>query len=217
MKTPFVTKEQLEAIVAQYPTPFHIYDEKGIRENARALKAAFSWNPGYREYFAVKATPTPAILKILNEEGCGCDCSSDAELLMSEKCGITGESIMFSSNETPAYEYQMAHRMGAIINLDDITHVEYREQAIGKIRASAHHFYAGRWAAKEAASKALGCGIGSECAFNEIEVVDSPIGVPSLVFSGSAARTAAALGAKNIRVSITHEREYAAAVVIIEE
>ena len=133
MKTPFVTKEQLEAIVAQYPTPFHIYDEKGIRENARALKAAFSWNPGYREYFAVKATPTPAILKILNEEGCGCDCSSDAELLMSEKCGITGESIMFSSNETPAYEYQMAHRMGAIINLDDITHVEYLEQAIGKI------------------------------------------------------------------------------------
>ena len=91
------------------------------------------------------------------------------------------------------------------------------EQAVGKIRASAHHFYAGRWAAKEAAAKALGCGIGSECSFNEIEVVDSPIGVPSLVFSGSAARTAAALGAKNVRVSITHEREYAAAVVIIEE
>ena len=91
------------------------------------------------------------------------------------------------------------------------------EQAIGKIRASAHHFYAGRWAAKEAAAKALGCGIGSECSFNEIEVVDSPIGVPSLVFSGSAARTAAALGARNVRVSITHEREYAAAVVIIEE
>ena len=91
------------------------------------------------------------------------------------------------------------------------------EQAIGKIRASAHHFYAGRWAAKEAAAKALGCGIGSECSFNEIEVVDSPIGVPSLVFSGSAARTAAALGTKNVRVSITHEREYAAAVVIIEE
>ena len=133
MKTPFVTKEQLEAIVAQYPTPFHIYDEKGIRENARALKAAFSWNPGYREYFAVKATPTPAILKILNEEGCGCDCSSDAELLMSERCGITGENIMFSSNETPAYEYQLAHRLGAIINLDDITHVEFLEQAIGKI------------------------------------------------------------------------------------
>ena len=91
------------------------------------------------------------------------------------------------------------------------------EQAIGKIRASAHHFYAGRWAAKEAAAKALGCGIGQECAFNEIEVVDSEIGVPSLVFSGSAARTAAALGARNVRVSITHERDYAAAVVIIEE
>ena len=91
------------------------------------------------------------------------------------------------------------------------------EQAIGRIRASAHHFYAGRWAAKEAAAKALGCGIGQECSFNEFEVVDSPIGVPSLVFSGSAARTAAALGAKNVRVSITHEREYAAAVVIIEE
>lgn len=91
------------------------------------------------------------------------------------------------------------------------------EQAVGKIRASAQHFYAGRWAAKEAAAKALGCGIGSECAFNEIEIVDSEIGVPSLVFSGSAARTAAALGAKNVRVSITHEREYAAAVVIIEE
>ena len=133
MKTPFVTQAQLEEIVSQYPTPFHIYDEKGIRENARALKAAFSWNPGYREYFAVKATPTPGILKILKEEGCGCDCSSDAELLMSEKCGITGENIMFSSNETPAYEYQLAHRLGAIINLDDITHVEFLEQAIGRI------------------------------------------------------------------------------------
>ena len=133
MKTPFVTKDQLETIVSQYPTPFHIYDEKGIRENARALKAAFAWNPGYREYFAVKATPTPAILKILKEEGCGCDCSSDTELLMSEKCGITGENIMFSSNETPAAEYQLAHRLGAIINLDDITHVDYLEQVIGKI------------------------------------------------------------------------------------
>ena len=133
MKTPFVTKDQLEAIAAQYPTPFHIYDEKGIRENARALKAAFAWNPGYREYFAVKATPTPAILKILHEEGCGCDCSSATELLMSEKCGITGENIMFSSNETPASEFQLANRLGAIINLDDITHVDFLEQAIGKI------------------------------------------------------------------------------------
>ena len=133
MKTPFVTKDQLETIVSQYPTPFHIYDEKGIRENARALKAAFAWNPGYREYFAVKATPTPAILKLLHEEGCGCDCTSETELLMSEKCGITGENIMFSSNETPAAEYQLAHRLGAIINLDDITHVDYLEQVIGKI------------------------------------------------------------------------------------
>ena len=100
MKTPFVTKEQLDTIAAQYPTPFHIYDEAGIRENARRLREAFSWNPGYREYFAVKATPTPAILKILKEEDCGCDCSSLTELLMSEKCGITGENIMFSSNDT---------------------------------------------------------------------------------------------------------------------
>ena len=108
MKTPFVTKDQLEAIAAQYPTPFHIYDEKGIRENARRLKAAFAWNPGYREYFAVKATPTPAILKLLKEEGCGCDCSSMAELVMAEKCGVTGEGIMFSSNETPPEEFQKA-------------------------------------------------------------------------------------------------------------
>ena len=133
MKTPFVTKEQLEAIAVQYPTPFHIYDEKGIRENARRLKAAFAWNPGYREYFAVKATPTPAILKILKEEGCGCDCSSLAELLMAEKCGVTGEGIMFSSNNTPAEEFQLADELGAIINLDDITLVDYLEQSIGKI------------------------------------------------------------------------------------
>ena len=133
MKTPFVTKDQLEAIAAQYPTPFHIYDERGIRENARRLKAAFAWNPGYREYFAVKATPTPAILKLLKEEGCGCDCSSEAELLMAEKCGVTGEDIMFSSNNTPAEEFQLASRLGAIINLDDLTLVDYLEQSIGSI------------------------------------------------------------------------------------
>ena len=133
MKTPFVTKDQLEAIAAQYPTPFHVYDEKGIRENARRLKAAFAWNPGYREYFAVKATPTPAILKILKEEGCGCDCSSEAELIMSQRCGITGEDIMFSSNDTPAREFQLADRLGAIINLDDLTMVDYLEQSIGHI------------------------------------------------------------------------------------
>lgn len=133
MKTPFVTKEQLEKIAAQYPTPFHIYDEKGIRENARRLKAAFAWNPGYREYFAVKATPTPAILKILKEEGCGCDCSSLTELMMAEKCGVTGEGIMFSSNNTPAEEFQLADRLGAIINLDDLTLVDFLKDSIGHI------------------------------------------------------------------------------------
>jgi len=133
MKTPFVTKEQLEKIAAQYPTPFHIYDEKGIRENARRLKAAFAWNPGYREYFAVKATPTPAILKILKEEGCGCDCSSLTELMMAEKCGVTGEGIMLSSNNTPAEEFQLADRLGAIINLDDLTLVDFLKESIGHI------------------------------------------------------------------------------------
>ena len=133
MKKPFVTKGQLEAIAAQYPTPFHIYDEKGIRENARRLKAAFSWNPGYREYFAVKATPTPAILKILKEEGCGCDCSSEAELVMAQRCGVTGDGIMFSSNNTPAREFRLADELNAIINLDDLTMVDYLEQSIGHI------------------------------------------------------------------------------------
>ena len=133
MKTPFVTHDQLEAIAARYPTSFHIYDERGIRENARRLKAAFAWNPGFREYFAVKATPTPAILKLLKEEGCGCDCSSMTELMISERCGITGENIMFSSNDTPAEEFQMADRLGAIINLDDLTLVDYLERSIGHV------------------------------------------------------------------------------------
>ena len=133
MKTPFVTQNQLEDIVSRYPTPFHIYDEKGIRENARRLKAAFAWNPGFREYFAVKATPTPAILKLLHEEGCGCDCSSEAELIMSERCGITGENIMFSSNNTTPEEFQLAHRLGATINLDDLTLVDLLEESIGSI------------------------------------------------------------------------------------
>ena len=133
MKTPFVTKDQLEAIAAQYPTPFHIYDEKGIRENARRLKAAFAWNPGYREYFAVKATPTPAILKLLKEEGCGCDCSSMAALVMAEKCGVTGEGIMFSSNETPPEEFLKARQLGGIINLDDITLIPELEEALGGV------------------------------------------------------------------------------------
>ena len=127
-KKPFVTKEQLEDIVKQYPTPFHLYDEKGIRENARKVKQAFSWNKGYKEYFAVKATPNPYILQILHEEGFGCDCSSFTELMMSEACGITGEEIMFSSNATPAKEFEYARELGAIINLDDITHIDFLEQ-----------------------------------------------------------------------------------------
>ena len=133
MKTPFVTKDQLEAIAAQYPTPFHIYDEQGIRENARRLRKAFAWNPGYREYFAVKATPTPAILKILQEEGSGCDCSSLTELMMGGRIGCTGEHIMFSSNETPAEDYRLAAKLGATINLDDITHIDFLEKTLGYI------------------------------------------------------------------------------------
>ena len=133
MKKPFVTKEKLEAIAAQYPTPFHLYDERGIRENVRRLKSAFAWNPGFREYFAVKATPTPAILKLLREEGCGMDCSSLTELMMSERCGITGEHIMFSSNDTPAEEFVLAQRLGAVINLDDFTHIDFLKDTIGHI------------------------------------------------------------------------------------
>ena len=131
MKKPFVTKEQIEEIVKTYPTPFHIYDENGIRENARKLKQAFSWNPGFKEYFAVKATPNPTILKILKEEGCGCDCSSYTELLMSEKVGVTGSNIMFSSNDTPAKEFELARKLGANINLDDYTHVQFLKDTCG--------------------------------------------------------------------------------------
>lgn len=126
-----MTKEQLEEIVAKYPTPFHLYDEKGIRETARALNKAFSWNPGFKEYFAVKATPNPTILKILREEGCGTDCSSLTELLMSERCGIRGDEIMFSSNETPAEEFVKARELNAIINLDDITHIDFLKETAG--------------------------------------------------------------------------------------
>ena len=132
-KRPFVTKEQAEEIVKQYPTPIHLYDEKGIRENARSLNAAFSWNKGFKEYFAVKATPNPRILQILKEEGCGTDCSSLTELMMSEACGFSGEEIMFSSNDTPAEEFVMADKLGATINLDDITHIPFLEDAIGHI------------------------------------------------------------------------------------
>ena len=132
-KTPFVTKEKLEEIIKTYPTPFHIYDEKGIRDNAIALKEAFSWNPGFKEYFAVKATPNPYIIHILKEVGCGCDCSSYTELMLSEAIGVTGENIMFSSNETPAAEYEYAYKLGAIINLDDITHIDFVEKIVGKL------------------------------------------------------------------------------------
>ena len=130
-KIPFVTLDEVKEIVKNYPTPFHIYDEKGIRENARNLKKAFSWNKGFKEYFAVKATPNPYILNILKEEGCGTDCSSLTELMMSEACGITGENIMFSSNVTPAEEYVKARELGAIINLDDITHIDFLKECAG--------------------------------------------------------------------------------------
>ncbi len=133
MKKPFVTKAQIDAICDKYPTPFHLYDEKGIRENARKLKKAFSWNKGYKEFFAVKATPNPTILKILKEEGCGTDCSSYTELMMSEKCGFGGNDIMFSSNDTPAEEFKYADKLGATINLDDITHIDFVKNALGSI------------------------------------------------------------------------------------
>ena len=133
MKTPFVTKAQLQEIVKTYPPPVHIYDEKGIRENARKVMQAFSWNPGFKEYFAVKATPNPTILKILREEGCGTDCSSLTELMMSDRCGFTGSEIMFSSNETPACEFELAAKLGATINLDDFTHIDFLKDTIGYI------------------------------------------------------------------------------------
>jgi diaminopimelate decarboxylase len=133
MKTPFVTLEQLQEIVRDYPTPFHLYDEKGIRENARALYRAFAWNPGFQEHFAVKATPNPQILKLLREEGCGVDCSSLTELMMSQRCGFAGDEIMFSSNDTPAEEFALAAQLGATINLDDITHIDFLQKTIGYI------------------------------------------------------------------------------------
>ena len=131
MKKPFITKDKAEEIKAQFPTPFHVYDEKGIRENARRLNKAFSWNKGYKEYFAVKATPNPYILKILQEEGCGVDCSSLTELMMSECCGFKGSDIMFSSNVTPEEDMKKAFELGAYINLDDFTHIEFLENLCG--------------------------------------------------------------------------------------
>ena len=130
-KKPFVTKEQLDEITAKFPTPYHLYDEKGIRDNAKAVKEAFAWNKGYREYFAVKACPNPTLIQIMKEYGCGCDCSSMTELMLSKAMGCKGADIMFSSNATPAEEYQYAAKLGAIINLDDITHIEAVEKSVG--------------------------------------------------------------------------------------
>ena len=132
-KKPFVTKEQLDEITAKFPTPYHLYDEKGIRDNAKAVKEAFAWNKGYREYFAVKACPNPTLIQIMKEYGSGCDCSSMTELMLSKAMGCKGADIMFSSNATPAEEYQYAAKLGAIINLDDITHIDFLEKAIGYI------------------------------------------------------------------------------------
>lgn len=132
-KIPFVSKKSVEEIVKTYPTPFHIYDEKGIRENAKALKEAFSWNKGYKEYFAVKATPNPFLIKILKEYGCGCDCSSYSELMLSEAIGVVGEDIMFSSNDTPREDFEYAAKLGATINLDDFTHIAFLEEVLGKL------------------------------------------------------------------------------------
>jgi len=132
-KKPFITLDQAKEIVKEYPTPFHIYDEAGIRRTARALNQAFAWNQGFKEYFAVKATPNPFILKILREEGCGVDCSSETELMLSRACGFERHEIMFSSNETEAREFTLADSMGAIINLDDYTLIETLEEGCGRI------------------------------------------------------------------------------------
>lgn len=132
-KKTFVTRQQIEEIAKTYPTPFHLYDEAGIRRNAEAVKEAFSWNKGFREYFAVKATPNPFILNILKEYDCGCDCASMTELMLADSLDFDGSHIMFSSNDTPANEFQLANEIGAIINLDDYTHIDFLEQTIGKI------------------------------------------------------------------------------------
>lgn len=127
-KVPFVTKEQVEKLAEKYPTPFYVYDEKGIRETVRSINKAFAWNKGFKEYFAVKATPLPGILRIMKEEGCGTDCSSYPELVLSDVCGFKGHEIMFSSNDTPVKDMQEAYKLGSIINLDDFTMIEFLEQ-----------------------------------------------------------------------------------------
>ncbi len=132
-KKAFLSLQQAEDIAKQYPTPWHIYHEAGIRENAERVRQAFSWNPGFREYFAVKATPNPFLLNILKEYGFGVDCASETELMLSEACGFSGREIMFSSNDTPPEEFAYADRLGAIINLDDITHIDCVEQVLGRL------------------------------------------------------------------------------------
>lgn len=133
MKKTFITKEKIEEIAAKIPTPFHVYDEAGIRKNAENVKKAFAWNKGFREYFAVKATPNPTLIKILGEYGFGCDCSSETELMLADAMGFSGDRIMFSSNVTPDREYALANKYGAIINLDDITHIDSLEETLGYI------------------------------------------------------------------------------------
>ena len=132
-KQPFVDKETLEHIVEQFPTPFHLYDEAGIRRNMQEVRDAFAWSPGFKEYFAVKANPNPALISILNEYGCGCDCSSYTELMIARSLGITGHDIMFSSNDTPAADFELADKLGAIVNFDDISHIEFFERVAGPI------------------------------------------------------------------------------------
>ncbi len=132
-KKPFFSKAQIEEIVKTYPTPFHIYDEKGLRANAAAVKEAFAWNKGYKEFFAVKAEPNPFIMKLLKEYGVGSDCSSLTELMLAEKCGITGNDIMFSSNDTPVEDFEYAAKVGATINLDDFSHIAFLEKVLGKL------------------------------------------------------------------------------------
>lgn len=133
MKKPFVTKEKIEEIATEYPTPFHLYDEAGIRRNAEAVRKAFSWNPGFKEYFAVKANPNPYLLNILKEYGCGCDCSSITELMLAHELGFGKGDIMFSANCTQEAEYQYAASVDGIINLDDFTDVELLERSLGHV------------------------------------------------------------------------------------
>ncbi len=133
LKVPFASKATLESLAEKFPTPFHLYDEAGIRRNMEAIREAFSWNPGFREYFAVKANPNPALISILREYGCGCDCSSYTELMIAEAVGIAGQQIMFSSNDTPAADFAKARELGAIVNFDDISHIEFFERVAGPI------------------------------------------------------------------------------------